>query len=195
LRRRHKSRINTTLVVVVVLAAALIGGIAYLLQAFNPCKNYPFPSVGGESLVIHNHDILEIFVNDHQVTINNGIGGGDSGLCIQPVHNHGDRPSVIHVESPTFRNYTLGDYFRVWAGSPNVPGPTPVVFNGTQIFSNRVGNGYELRMFVNGQQSNAYDTLLLGEHQTIVIVYGSSATTSWSTYQNISAQPWPFSNI
>ena len=141
--------------------------------------------------MIHNHDLLEIYVNDQLVTINAGIGGGDTESCTQPLHNHGNLPQVIHIESPTERNYTLGDYFRVWAGSPNVPGPTPVVFNGTQVFGYHRGNGYDLRMYVNGQQSTAYDSLILMEHQTIVIVYGSLATTSWPTYQNLSAQPWP----
>ncbi len=194
MRRRRRGRRNATLIIIVVLAAALVGGVAYLIQVFNPCKNYPFAPVSGQSLVIHNHDILQIYVNGFRVTINNGIGGGDTGLCTQPVHNHGDHPDVIHIESPTFTNYTLGDYFKVWAGSHDVPGPSPVLLNRTQIFGNRVGNGNELRMYVNGQQSNAFDSLILTEHQVIVIVYGSSLTP-WSTYQNISSQSWPYSNI
>jgi len=183
------------LILVLTIAVALVGGIAYIVVAFNPCKNYPNPSVSGQALELHNHDLLEIYVNDKQITINDGIGGGDTGLCTQPLHNHGDHPNVIHIESPTVTTYTVGEYFAVWAASPNVPGPTPVVFNRTQIFGNHVGNGFELRMYVNGQRSDAYDSLVLTEHQTIVIAFGSSATTSWPTYQNLSAQPWPYSNI
>ena len=92
------------------------------------------------------------------------------------------------------RTYTLGDFFKVWAATPNIGGPTPVVFNQNQIFSYTVGNGYQLRMYVNGQESTAYDSLTLNDHTIIVIVYGNSAT-NWSHYQDLYAEAWPYNGF
>ena len=139
---------------------------------------------------------FSIYVNGQQVNLPTNIGEGDSGPCTQPLHVHATSPNtnVIHVESPQQRGFTLGDFFKVWAETPNIGGPTPVVFNKNQIFSNNVGNGYELRMYVNRQQSTAYNALVLQSHMVIVIAYGNSATDR-SNYQNLSAQPWPYPDL
>jgi hypothetical protein len=101
---------------------------------------------------------------------------------------------VIHIESPQLRSFTVGDFFKVWAATPNIGGPSAVVFNQNQIFSYHVGNGYELRMYVNGQQSTAYDSLVFQSHMIIVISYGTSGT-DWSYYQSLSGQPWPYPDL
>jgi hypothetical protein len=160
------------------------------------CAGFPFSPIGNQDLAEHYHAQLSIYVNGQQVTLPVNIGEGDSGPCTQPLHVHAGDPSpnVIHIESPTVKSYTLGDFFKVWAATPNISGPTTVVFNQNQIFNYTVGNGFELRMFVNGQQSTAYDSLVLQSHMNIVVVYGTPAT-NWSYYQNISAQPWPYPGL
>ena len=190
---------HTKLFLALILIVVVIGGAAvYLPGVFqtptNPvCASFPFPPTGGQALAEHYHAMLMIYVNDQRIPLPDGIGEGDSGPCTQPLHVHATSPdtSVIHIESPQERTYTLGDFFRVWAATPNIGGPTPVIFSQNQIFNYTVGNGAEIRMYVNGQQLTTYGSLVLQSHMVIVIVYGNSAT-NWSHYQGLSAQPWPY---
>lgn len=197
LRRTQGS--HTKLIIALILIL-VIGGAAwiYLPRFFqtpaNPqCASFPFTPIGDQPLAVHDHTMLLIYVNGQQVKIPVNVGEGESGPCAQPLHVHSTAPDtdVIHIESPVARTYTLRDFFKVWAATPNIGGPTPVVFDQTHIFSYVAGNGYELRMYVSGQQSTAYDALVLRPHNIIVIVYGSSGT-DWSYYQNLSTQQWPY---
>lgn len=190
---------HTKLILAVVLIVIVIGAGWVYLSALSPpsnvaCGNFPFASINGQDLAEHYHALVLIYVNGKQVNIPVNTGEGDSGPCTQPLHVHASEPNtnVIHIESPQLRSYTVGDFFRVWAATPGIGGPAPVVLNHNQIFNYTTGNGYELRMYVNGQQSTAYDSQALQSQMTIVIVYGNSAT-NWADYQNLSAQPWPYS--
>jgi hypothetical protein len=191
---------SRTKLIIAVLLIVIVAGAAwiYLPSVFqtpaNPqCASFPFSPIGDQALAVHDHALLLIYVNGQQVKIPVNVGEGDSGPCTQPLHVHATAPDtdVIHIESPVARTYTLGDFFKVWAATPNMSGPTTVVFDQNHIFNYAAGNGYELRMYVSGQQSTAFDSLVLQPHQVIVIVYGNSAT-NWSYYQNLSAQQWPF---
>lgn len=194
-------RSHTKLIVAIILIViAVTGGAIYLPGALqggsSNCANFPFPQIGGQDLAVHYHALLLIYVNGQQVQLPAGIGDGDSGPCPQPLHIHkSDAAGIIHIESPEPRSYTLGDFFKVWAATPNIGGPTPVVFNQNQLFNYTVGNGNELRLYVNGKLSNAYDTLVFQSQMTIVVAYGNSATTDWAHYQDLSGLPWPYPNL
>ncbi len=176
------------------IAVGLVAGIGSLVYEFNPCRGFPYPSVRGSSLAEHNHAILQIYVNNNRILVPYGVGEGD-GVCPQPLHNHADHPDVVHIESTTMTNYTLGQYFAIWAATPGLVSLEPVHFNQTQIFGFKVGNGNELRVYVNGQRSFDFQNLQILQHMIIVIAFGSSATTPWATYQGDSAAAWPYSNI
>lgn len=82
-----------------------------------------------EQVVYHIHVHLTVFVDGSQRQIPFGIGIPDpqeestpqgpfvvSGSCFYWLHTHsGD--GIIHVESPTQRTYTLGQFFDIW-GQP-----------------------------------------------------------------------------
>jgi hypothetical protein len=92
----------------------------------------------GEKLVYHVHTHLTIFVNGSQRQIPYGIGivpprevertaSGPfvvSGNCFYWLHTHA-ADGIIHIESPSPRTYTLGDFFDIWHQplSPNQVGP------------------------------------------------------------------------
>ena len=197
-QKSHTRLIIAAILIVIVVGAAWVY-LPGMLQTGtgNPeCASFPFAQIGNQELAEHYHVSLSIYVKGQQINLPANIGEGDSGPCTQPLHVHATSPNtnVIHVESPQQRSFSLGEFFKVWAVTPNIGGPTPVVFNQNQIFSNNVGNGYELRMYVNGQQSTAYDSLVLQAHIVIVIAYGNSST-DWSNYQNLSAQPWPYPDL
>ncbi len=195
-RSSHTKLILASILIVIVVGAGLVYLQGIFQTSANPaCASFPFPTTAGQDLAEHYHAQVQIFVNGQRVQLPNNLGEGDSGLCIQPLHVHAKSPdtSVIHIESPQYRTFTLGDFFKVWAATPNIGGPTPVVFNQNQIFNYTVGNGNELRVYVSGQQSSVYDSLVLQAHMAIVIAYGNSAT-NWAQYQSLSGQPWQYAN-
>jgi hypothetical protein len=192
---RRKKR-NWALIIILFSIIAFVGGTAYLIQVVKPCSSFPFPSIAGRSLQMHVHTQLLIVIDDQQLELPANIGDGDFGGCQQPIHNHSNGPNtnVLHVESPTIQDFTLGNAFKVWAATTNIQGPKPVVFNQDQIFNHTIGGNKEIRMFVNGERSFKFENLVLGDKMTIVIVYGDN-DTSWSTYQNMSREPWPYGNL
>jgi len=102
----------------------------------------------GEQLAYHIHARLAIFVNGvaRQVPAAIGIPGAvaqntqsgpfiGSGTCFYWLHTHA-ADGIVHIESPTERTYTLGEFFDEW-GQPlgtSVVGPAhgrvTVLYNG-----------------------------------------------------------------
>lgn len=79
-----------------------------------------------EQLAYHIHTHLAVYANGSPRTLPTGIGIPGSiaqqtslgpvaagGACIYWLHTH-TADGVIHVESPTQRVYTLGNFFDVW---------------------------------------------------------------------------------
>jgi hypothetical protein len=79
-----------------------------------------------EQLVYHIHAHLAVFVNDRLYALPAGVGIPGSqaenttegpiaagGQCIYWLHTH-TNDGIIHVESPTQRIYTLGNFFDEW---------------------------------------------------------------------------------
>jgi len=198
----HPNRTShTRLFAAVILIVIVIGAASVYLPtilstgaATPDCANFPFAPINGQDLAEHYHAMLLIYVNGQKVSIPDNTGEGDSGPCAQPLHVHASSPNtdVIHIESPQERTYTLGDFFRVWAATPGIGGPSPVVFSQNQIFNYTVGNGFELRMYVNRQQSTDYSSLVIQSHLIVVVAYGNGAT-DWANYQAMSGGQWPYS--
>jgi hypothetical protein len=74
------------------------------------------------------------------------------------MHTH-DASGIIHVESAHITDqYTLGDFFNIWKVSyPNgvsVNGVTsPIIFNATDIFGFKSGQGHTLSVLVDRGQA------------------------------------------
>lgn len=67
-----------------------------------------------EGQVVHIHQHLDLFVDGKQVTVPANIGIDAGGGFISDLHTH-DTSGIMHVESPTQRSFTLGQFFAVWA--------------------------------------------------------------------------------
>ena len=88
----------------------------------------------GEQVLLHIHSHLAVFVDGQQRTVPRGIGIAPprqeqsgvvfSGSCFYWLHAH-TSDGVIHIESPTRRTYTVGEYFDIWHQplSPTQVGP------------------------------------------------------------------------
>lgn len=114
-----------------------------------------------EAVTTHYHSHLDIFVDGKKVEVPALIGINTGAQYITELHTH-DTSGVMHVESPTKRNFTLGQFFGVW---------------GVRLDSNCIG-GYckpktPWRVYVNGlnQPGNPAE-LVLKKHQEIAMVIG-----------------------
>ncbi|HYX75767.1 MAG TPA: hypothetical protein VE757_01200, partial [Gaiellaceae bacterium] len=65
-----------------------------------------------EGQVVHIHQHLDVFVNGKREPVPQGIGIYD-GQFLTELHTH-DSSGIMHVESPTATNYSLGQFFGVW---------------------------------------------------------------------------------
>lgn len=118
-----------------------------------------------EGQVVHLHQHLDLYVNGQKVTVPAQIGIDADGGFISDLHTH-ETDGILHVESPTQRSFTLGQFFAVW-GLP---------LRATCIGSLCEKAGTQLRVWVNGQEVTADPTrIVLAEHQQIVLAYGAAA--------------------
>ena len=62
---------------------------------------------------IHIHQHLAIFDHGKPVAIPQYIGIPSASRCIYWLHTH-TPDGIIHVEAPSDRSFTLGDFFAVW---------------------------------------------------------------------------------
>jgi hypothetical protein len=148
--------------------AALIGvqtgsapwnpGLDHLTDRLKPLN---LSALGAEGTKIHIHQHLDIFLNGKHVTVPQSIGIYD-GQYLTELHTH-DTSGVLHVESPTKRDFSLGDFFGVW---------------GVRLTDKCIG-GYcqpqtPWRVYVNGLKYPANPAgLVLKKHQEIVIDIGT----------------------
>ena len=180
--------IPAIIVIIVIVAAAYVetkSGTAatssYILPPTVSSSSYPFKCLGSESLFLHIHPYLRIIINGHNVPIPGAIGiqnavpagqgnfgetySGGSNSCYEPVHTH-DFSGIIHIESPQNVNYTLEQFFTVWAQTysyaiVNGTEHKSIVFNSGDILGFTTNSTYHLVLLVDGHPSNAYGSLVL----------------------------------
>ena len=80
-----------------------------------------------EGSVLHIHQHLAVRDHGKPVTVPDDIGRPLVGQCFYWIHTH-TPDGIIHIESPNFHTFTLGNLFDVW-GQPltktNVAGAKP----------------------------------------------------------------------
>ncbi len=148
LRRRRLALVALAAVAAAVLAPAVpaagphIGPEGVPVPAGAPLAPVRSPAPGSrvdgiacapsEQLVYHIHAHLTIFVAGRARAIPYGIGIGaprelsltplgpfvSGGSCFSWLHTHA-ADGIVHIESPTVRIYTLGDFFDVWGQALN----------------------------------------------------------------------------
>jgi hypothetical protein len=114
-----------------------------------------------EGAVFHIHQHLAIFDHGKRVGVPANIGIPVTGSCLYWVHTHTD-DGIIHVESPKFRTFTLGEFFDIW-GQPLTP---------TAVAGAKVHKG-QIRAYVNGSLYKGNPrSIELVEHSDIVLEAG-----------------------
>jgi hypothetical protein len=123
------------------------------------------PVLSAEATTVHIHMHIDVFVHGKAVTVPANVGVNTAGGYLSPIHTHDDT-GLIHVESPTHRVYTLGEFFDVWG----------VRFTPRCIGGPCDHGADRLRVFVGGKLIRRDPRLLeLALHQEIVVAYGTEA--------------------
>ena len=123
-------------------------------------QDLSLPALTEEGTVLHTHQHLDIYINGEKIDVPSDIGINKEEGFISPIHTH-DLSGVIHVESPTVEDFTLGQFFGVWG----------VRFNKDCIGAYCAGPDNSLKVYVNGEESKIDpDLIVLAPYQEIVIV-------------------------
>lgn len=93
-----------------------------------------------EGAVVHVHTHLQIFNRGRAVQVPAQIGIMPIAGCLYWVHTHAT-DGMIHIEAPTRRNFTLGQFFDIWGRH----------LSRTQAASTRAARGRILRITLNGR--------------------------------------------
>ncbi len=106
----------------------------------------------------HIHPRLRIVVNDADVPTPANIGKEPG--CERVVHTH-EANGTIHIEPNFYQEFTLGDFFAVWGKD----------FSKDRILAYAAGQNKTIRMFVDSQESDQFQNLVLKDKQEVVIEY------------------------
>lgn len=144
-------------------------------SAQKPTRPAPTPAraPGGETVAgiacdamegnrMHTHQHLLLIDHGKEVAIPADVGQRPARNCLYWVHTH-TPDGIIHIESPTPRTFTLGDFFMIW-GQP---------LDRAQAATMHAGKGGAFRVWVNGQPYKGDPRAIpLLSHTDIVIEAG-----------------------
>jgi hypothetical protein len=160
------------IVVGVILVLVAIALIVIAVQNANHTTSGPGQTVTGQSGAIpcdqleqtkfHYHAALQILYQGTPVSIPSDVGR--LATCFYWLHVHAESPGVIHIESPSSRKFTLGDFFKVWATSLGTPEP----LDSTHVSSFTLTGDQKLVVYVDHADGKG-PQLFTGDPKTIVL--------------------------
>jgi hypothetical protein len=117
-------------------------------------------------LAQHIHAHLDVLVGGRPVKVPAGIGIDRERHGLSPLHTH-DASGLLHIESPTPKDFYLGQFFDEWQ----------VAFDRHGIGGLRTGPDNVLEVHVNGRLHRGDPRALrLGAHDEIAVVYGRAGS-------------------
>ena len=163
----RNKKINKLIIIGVITVVALIIGFAITNIKFSTKANAALPIDGircelMEGNAFHVHAKLAIFINGQNYTIPALIGITSS--CFYWLHTH-DQSGIIHIEAPTHKNFTLGNFFDIWKQK----------LSNNRILNHTVTASNPITVYINGTQvskGTIYKDIPLHAHDVISIVYG-----------------------
>ena len=143
------------------------------------------PCGGSEMLNYHIHAHLALYRNGRPVPLPAQIGIpysqaiGGPHYCLYWLHTH-DTSGVIHIESPTPRLYTLGEFFDIWRytslwdAQGGLAGQADLVVDSSFVNALKAAKPREIHIFVDGKPvSRDYRRIPLTKHKLITIEIGT----------------------
>lgn len=128
-----------------------------------------------EGAVEHIHTNLQLFERGKPVVVPAQIGIVPAAQCLYWLHTHAT-DGMIHIESPSKRNFTLGEFFDIWQQP----------LSRTRAASLRAPRGRTLLVVVNGRRWTGDPRRIpLRDGETIVIQsgppYGHPRKPDWAS--------------
>jgi hypothetical protein len=138
----------------------------------SPVDNIPCDQ--GEQTAVHYHAHLTLYMNGSQAQLPAQVGIAPNGSCFYWLHTH-DTTGVIHIESPSNRDFTLGNFFHIWGEQfPQLNYPL-------QLDS---GDGWQV--YIDGKPYNGdFHNLVLKSHMAITLAYQNPGIQPDASYN------WP----
>jgi hypothetical protein len=134
----------------------------------------------------HIHAHLTLYKNGRAVPVpayvgipySSAINAAGQHTCLYWLHTH-DASGVIHVESPTPRLYTLGQFFDIWRytsrwdAQGGLAASAGVVVDSSFVNALRLAKPADIHVFVAGKPvSTNYRDITLTKHKLITIEIG-----------------------
>jgi len=138
-----------------------------------PAASVPHTSIPCDQLEhtqVHYHAFLRILNAGSQVPIPTNVGRNLG--CYYWLHMHTNESGIIHVESPSDRTFTLGDFFDVWSDW----GDRSQLLDAKHVSTFTLSSGQTLAVFVDlddGGGAKAYSgdprSIVLRNHEIITL--------------------------
>ncbi len=105
-------------VVLVLVTFSVFAYVAYTrinasLRPTSTVDSSSVPCDGLEHTQVHYHAALQILNRGQAVAIPTTLGR--TAYCYYWLHMHSGEAGIIHIEAPSDREFTLGDFFNVWS--------------------------------------------------------------------------------
>jgi hypothetical protein len=140
---------------------------------------------GAEMLNYHIHAHLTLYKDGKPVPLPAAVGIpysraiGGQHYCLYWLHTH-DASGVIHIESPTPRLYTLGQFFDIWHDTSlwdaqgGIAGPAGLVVDDSFVNALKAAKPGEIHVFVDGKPvSSDYRSITLTKHKLVTVEIGT----------------------
>jgi hypothetical protein len=163
--------------VIAFLLSALIVALPPIAERIVP-SGQPVDGIRCETMegrTMHIHQHLAIFDHGKPVPIPDDVGRPLFAGCFYWLHTH-TSDGTVHVESPVFRDFTLRDFFAIWAEP----------LSRTQVAGAKLRPGEKMTIWVDGHRYNSDPrSVPLTNHEDITIDVGAPARkpppfTAWN---------------
>jgi hypothetical protein len=169
--------IAASIVILGLLTWAIIANRAAQAQTNNGTSNLANPAVDNilceaqEQLVYHIHAHVTIWINGEKVQVPQGVGIAQDSSCIYWLHTHAAN-GVIHIESPSEKVYTVGNFLDIWGGPFQ-----------TLQYRSELDQTSGWKVYVNGKPVDGkFRDVPLNAHDVITLAYNSPGIQPDTTY-------------
>jgi len=179
---KKKRRRNILFTIIGLVAATAAVAALFIFVANNGTQaetvaNPAYPEVDTifcdtQTPVYHIHAHLTMYINGSNLPLPANMGIATDGSCFYWLHTH-DTTGVIHIESPSQRIFTLGNFFDEWAKVfPALGYPPELDLSSSSWVA-----------YVNGKlYKGDFHTIPLDAHAIITLAYNSPNVKVDTTY-------------
>jgi len=119
-RRAVRTRRITTVSIIAVSVLAVAAIVYFVVTQGQTPANAAYPPVesiscdSGEHTDFHIHAHMTLYFDGQKVSVPPGnVGIAPGGSCFYWLHTHSN-DGVIHIEAPSGRSFTLGNFLAIW---------------------------------------------------------------------------------